>query len=152
VEKEEAEERKHPELTATQKLQREVDDFEQELADINRVEHTIANLAFTSPLFDGRKPGEKQIFAQTPSFTQEDLKSLHRFHSPQQSRFEAHPPTAAAKPKTMGKPIIPFSSTNRGNDNFGAVPRTLSLELTTQKGPGVFFRPTRMQPEKEYHD
>jgi hypothetical protein len=133
---------------AEQKLQREVDFLEQELADINRVEHNISNIVFVSPSFDGHKPGDvKQILlARTPSFKQDDLKSLNRFHSPQQSRFEAHPPAAAAKP--VSKPMIQFESAKRGNDNFEVVARASSSELTKQKR-SAFFLPTRFGPGKD---
>jgi hypothetical protein len=134
---------------AQKKLQRELDDFNQELADIHIVEHEVSILAFNSPSFDGHKPGDlKQIQAvSTPSSSYGTLgDKLNRFHSPKQSRFEAAPPKGAAKP------VLLVESTKRGNDDFGELAANASLALrassmspTAGKRASLFV-PTRLPP------
>ena len=142
---------------AQKKLQRELDDFEQELADINRVEHEVSILAFNSPSIEGHKPGDlKQIQAiSTPSSSyghsaiEEVTKQLHRIAaSPKQSRFEAAPP----KGVTLTKPVLLVESTKRGNDDFGELTihapsslRASSMSPTDGKR-SAFFLPTRLPP------
>lgn len=116
------------------KLRGELDDFEQELADINRVEHTIVDL-----VSDGHKPGDlKTIVGQgTPM---QDLKTI-RYLSPRQNRFDAAPPKSAARPVTKREgdaELILFSPvlmpTASGPASFGI-----------QGAPSAFF-PTRLPP------
>jgi len=139
---------------AQKKLQRELDDFEQELADINRVEHEVSRLAFNSPSFDRPKPGDlKQIQAiSTPISSYgnsviDEVTKLHRIAaSPKQSRFEAAPPKGAAKP------VLLVEYTKRGNDDFGdlAITAPSSLRASSMSPTAgkrsAFFLPTRLPP------
>ena len=75
------------------KLQRELDDFEQELAEINNVERNIDELT----LDDGHKPGDLKFMKSSAS----------RFESPRHSKFEAEPPKGATKPVvSVGTPMV----------------------------------------------
>ena len=75
------------------KLQRELDDFEQELAEINNVDYSISLLTLDDAhmVDDGHKPGDLKFIKAS------------RFQSPKHSRFEAEPPKGAAKP--VGVPM-----------------------------------------------
>jgi hypothetical protein len=124
-----------------------LDDFEQELADIDRVERTISDLAF-----DGHQPGNLKLIVTPPC-------KFGRFSSPKQNRFETAPPKDAARPGPLKEaPALLTSTSHRGNDDFssfsaiklGPLPVHLVQPRSTTpssaaKNRSAFF-PTRLAP------